>query len=302
MLCSAPVGNCYKRRRGMKIQRNPKPRTEQTQPEPLGVREAALAWTTPQIPFRLLGPKGLCDACEALEKRFESISGKEFLQSIDRARLFNRPVFSEEPATRRRKANALDSLIVTRPQGAKEDWRYAGLLRKLKKLREAELRWLLIARWLEAEGICRAEEFLSGEMLDRLLKRASKARLQASPRDIQLARLVRIWLPYFQRLRDDLEEVRKKRRRPVEALLQMGYIQTAIESTLGRKSAVQATISWLAFRNADNGMNERTLENAYSRVEVAKREADAKFFKSLPPYPRGEVHPFEYHNFLHLIS
>jgi len=250
-----------------------------------------------------LQPTEVFNFCEAQEKRFEAINGNQFLESLDRMRLFEGPTFIEEPVSRARRGHDF-GLLITRPQGAKTDWRYEELVKKLKNIHAPDLRWLLIARWLEGEGICRAEEFLPKEVLNRLLDRAKAARLPVSPTDLQYARLIRIWLPYFGRLLQDLKATQKDRRNPKEALVRMGYTRESVESAVGKKSELQAVISWLAVRKAEDNtseINEHSLEKAYSRVKVAKDKADAKFDRWLLRHPH-QVEPWEYPNFLHLIS
>jgi hypothetical protein len=272
-------------------------------------RDLALAWVT--LPrdmssrqFGKLPPAETFKACEAQERRFEAINGKQFLESLDRMRLFEGPVFSEGPESRARKAHEF-GLLITLPRGSKSDCRYTPLVRKLKKLQETDLRWLLIARWLEGEGVSKAEEFLPKEILERLLKRAKKARLRVSASDLQMTRLIRIWLPYFARLLDDRDKLLKKRRGVIEALKElskMGYLESAADSIVGKREPVPAVITWLALsREGTCPANERTLQNAYSRVEAARRRADAKFDKWILEHPH-QIDPWEYHNFLHLIS
>jgi hypothetical protein len=267
-------------------------------------RDVALAWATWPWgilrEFEKLQPTDMFKACEVQENRFKAITGKQFLESLDRMRLFGGLVFSEGSRNRARNAHEF-GLLITPRRGSKSESRYTGLVRKLKILQETDLRWLLIARWLESEGVCKAEEFLPKEIVERLLTRAKKARLHVSPTDLQLARLVRIWLPYFERLLDDRGKLLKKRRGVAVAmkeLLGMGYVEDAVDSTVGKREPVQAVIAWLSSREAGN---DRTLQNAYSRVEAASRRADAKFDKWILDHPHP-IDPWEYHNFLHLIS
>lgn len=256
-----------------------------------------------------LKPNELFESCKSQERKFQSINGHEFLQSLDRMLLFGGPVFSNGRASQKKNGYPFD-ITITRPRVAQSEWRYAALLRALKKLQETDLRWLLIARWLESECICQAEAFLPKEVLERLLKAASKTRMPASPTDLQQARLIGIWLPYFRRLLADEKTARNSHLGRVGALLKKGYVQRAIESAIGRRSEIAATASWLALRDDDGSenenkrMKERTLVNAYTRVNVAKRKFDDKFMKGIKPHPRKlrEILPFEYHNFLHLIS
>ena len=296
----------------MKAKRNVKIGDKRDHP---GSREAALAWVSfPSVPFGQLKtqPAEIFKLCEAQEKRFETINGNQFLERLDRIRLFGGPVFSEEPQSRTGKAHEF-GLLITRPQSSKPEWRYTELVKKLKRLQDAELRWLLIARWAESEGICKAEEFLPKETLKRLLKRAKNARLNAqlkvSPGDLRLARLIRIWLPYFERLLHDRAGLLKKRRGmgvAMKELLGLGYVESAVDSTIGKREPDQAVISWLTLRKKYDG-KDHTLQVAYSRVEAAKRKADAKFNDELAHKQHGnrhlhEIDASEFHNFLHLIS
>jgi hypothetical protein len=267
-------------------------------------------WITLPSPaqFWKLPPAEIFKACKVQERRFEAINGKQFLESLDRMRLFEAPVFSEEPESRARKAHEF-RLLITRPQGSQPDWRYTELVKELKKLQDAELRWLLIARWVESEGICKAEELLPKETLGRLLKRAKNGRLKVTPGDLRLARLIRIWLPYFERLLHDRAGLLKKRRGmgvAMKELSGLGYVENAVVSTIGKRESVQAVISWLTLREAYNA-KDHTLQVAYSRVEAAKRKADSKFNDGLAHKQHGKRHlhqidAFEFHNFLHLIS
>jgi hypothetical protein len=299
----------------MPVPRNPSSRAQRRRLEPFGPRSAAEAWWSPNIDyffFLRLEPNELFQSCENQEQRFKSIDGKEFLQSLDRMLLFGRPIFSDGPTGRKKSGYPLD-IRITRPRGAESEWRYAALLKTLKKLDEMDLRWLLIARWLESEGICQAEEFLPGEILERLLETASKTRMQVSPTDLEQARLVGIWLQYFRKLLADAKKARNAHQ-GIDALVKMGYVRSAVESTLGRKSEIQATASWLALRDDDalghekKRRQERTLVNACTRINVAKNKFDDKFFKraikALNRHPPeiDEIDPSEYNNFLRSIS
>lgn len=281
------------------------PRTHSSQNNAAS-RHAAFAWIT--LPWGIwreyekLNPTDLFKACEVQENRFKTINGKQFLDSLDRMRLFEGPVFSEESESRARKAHEF-GLLITPPRSAKADWRYTELVRKLKNLHQPDLRWLLIARWLESEGVCKAEEFLPKDTLKRFLKRAKKERLEVFASDLQIARLVRIWIPYFERLLHNRKELRKKRRGVVTSkdLLEMGYLESAVEATYGKQEPVPAIITWLTLREEKYPAKEGTLRSAYSRVEIAEREAETRFDKLLSRHPR-QIDPWEYHNFLQLIS
>lgn len=288
----------------MQVRHNRSPRDQQVQLKPLGPRSAARAWMSPYINSYQLKPNELFLVCENMERMFKAIDGKEFLHSLDRTLLFGEPVFKDGPASRKKNGYPLD-VTITQPRGAESEWRYGALLKTLKRLDEADLRWLLIAKWLETEGICEAEAFLPREILERLLTRASKTRLQISPTDLQQARLIRIWLPYFKKLMSDAEKLGKIHRGPVSTLIKMGYIPTAIDSIFNRRSAVPATINWLVSREETASANkkpknERTMEVAYSRVEASKQKFDMKVLKRIKPH-QPDVDP-RHHNFLYLIS
>jgi hypothetical protein len=229
-------------------------------------------------------PRDLFAACEAREQKIAMYSTKEFLQALDRIFLFTFPLFDDKPGNWANSHYPLQ-FTIARPEDAKGSnaaWRYTELLRHLKNLDETELRWLLIARWLYDAGVCEPEEFLPKEVFLRMLKRIAKKRMQISPSDLSLWQLVKVWWPYFENLLNDLHRLPKTRRWPGNSLLKIGYREDAIALAIGKRSTVQVTTSWLALRNgleATKGMNARTLENAYSRVDVAFKNSESAFQK-----------------------
>jgi hypothetical protein len=233
-------------------------------------------------------PSDLFTACNAQEQEVEKFTGKEVIQSMDRFQLFCFPLFEDEPCDPDNSGYPL-RFVIARPKGNKDSkagWRYTELLRQLKKLDETELRWLLIARWLVAEGVCIPEDFLPMGVLQRVYKRwrervmsISPRAMHISPRDLYVWRLIKVWLPYFENLLTDFRKARKTKLGSFGALLKKGYRRDAIESALAKRSAVPATVSWLALREereSRKGMTERTLQNAFSRVEVAMRKAESE--------------------------
>jgi hypothetical protein len=218
----------------------------------------------------LRDPRELFKACMDREQLLERTGIKAILRSIDRFFLFDFPLFEDKPGDFANGGYPLQ-FTITRPEDAKgpnAEWRYTELLRHLKKLHERELRWLLIARWLDEEDVCEPEEFFPERMLEQMLKRHNAQMMCTSPADLFHSYLVRIWHPYFSNLLADLRGLPKNYRRGREALVKRGYEPLAVEYALGLRSAVRATVGWL---DEVRGKGEaRTLENAYSRVKVLR--------------------------------
>jgi hypothetical protein len=245
---------------------------------------AVFSWNITEIGPGPWEPSDLFAACRAEEQKFEKVSGKEFLLSRDKIFLFGFPLFCDEPGDFANDSYPLQ-FTIARPKDAKGlnvGWRYTELLRYLRKLDDTELRWLLIARWLDEERICDPEDFLPKGVLQRMVKRLSKRRMRVAPTDWFLWKRVMVWRPYFESLLADRHKLGKINRGREEALLKKGYRRDAIELALGRHSAVQATTSWLEQREgfgAKKRLTARTLENAYSRVQVAIQNTASDFQK-----------------------
>ncbi len=229
-------------------------------------------------------PPDIFAKCEAREHQIGKFSTKEVLQAGDRLYLFTFPLFSDKPGDWSNDAYPLQ-FTIPQPKGAKgsnDGWRYTELLRHLKKIDETEMRWLLIARWLYDAGVCEPEEFLPEGVLQRILKRLSKRRMQISPSDLSRWQLVTIWRPYFENLLLARKKLPRTNRGPRNSLLELGYSEDAIDLASGKRSAVQITTSWLELRkgmNVRKRMTARTLENAYSRVEMAFKNSESAFQK-----------------------
>lgn len=235
--------------------------------------------------------KDLFADCTSKQKKLEEISPKNLIQQVLKDYLFeHHPLFvgqffgrHEHWVKRLAERYPYDFSIIRRREAkvSEPEWRYAQIKEYVKKLGEVELRLLLVARWLKQEGVCEPEEFLPKKVLHSLLTNYREKEKISMPRDLLYFRLVRIWLPYFERLLTKLRTVEKTNRGDKATLVMQGFDEMAVDAAFGRKSAVQAAVSWLAFYK---GIDARTLENAYSRILSRTR-------KTAPT-------PHQRHNFL----
>ena len=183
---------------------------------------------------------------------------------------FSRPGEGVCPLNQRNEIEWVITIGLPKGKMGSRAWRYKQLLHDLRTLSDRELRWVLIARWLQEEGVCGPQEFLPPEVLERILKKLIRdpRKPRVSFRDTYYLWLVRIWIPYFERLLRDRDGI-QTRRNPQEKLIPKGYSQDTIEATLGKHSAVQCVVSWLEQRKH---IDARTLDNAYSRGQVKLRK------------------------------
>jgi hypothetical protein len=262
-----------------KSKRSVQPRKSRNDSETRVTQWDSFELPTGSVQTYALSPSELFEECTANERRISKSNVMHLLDRLARFYLFDRPLFGQGSDW----TNDGYPLLFTirKPKivkTSKSDWRYAELLRHLKNLDDPELRWILIARWLNVEAVCDPEDFLPASMFRRMLKKTRAAKIRLSSTDVYLWRLVRIWLPYFEYLLADLNRAPRSHRGPKEALVKGGYLEDAVEWSLQKRSAVQAVTSWLEQRNTPKGskqLSARTLENAYSRVMVAMRKADS---------------------------
>ena len=155
-----------------------------------------------------------------------------------------------------------------------------GVVHYLKKLPTVELRLLLVARWLRDNGVCEPEEILPAGVVKYLIKVFKKER-GISFTDIYYAKLIKNWLPYFERLLEDRPQVSGTSHLGLtQWLIKQGHDRSAVECAMGSKrnkrSALSIGCEWLVRREdirdikaeADAG----TLRNAYSRVYGKPRQ------------------------------
>jgi hypothetical protein len=134
-------------------------------------------------------------------------------------------------------------------------------LRQLRKMPHMELRWLLIARWLQQERVCEPKAFLPTQILKRLVKSFGK-RSSWSPETLHHRALINCWLPYFVKLLHDVRKAPKTNRGESQWLKKLGYNSDAIKCAFGKRSAVPATADWVEKRTK---IDSRTLQNDYSK-------------------------------------
>jgi len=142
------------------------------------------------------------------------------------------------------------------------EWRRTQVTEYLAKLKDVDLRLLLIARWLGEEGVCAAEDVLPKDVLDSLVVRFRRAR-RISPTTLSHNALVRNWLPYFELLRADLQSKKHLRRRR-EEVAKLGHESGAVEWVSRKRSTIEAIFGWLGKRK---NIDPRNLRNAYSRMQ-----------------------------------
>jgi len=221
------------------------------------------------VPERL-PPKKLFEACLEEEKTIETTLFRERVDLLLRHVLFLHPLFESSPLAgykpfekiaQERYPFNFSIAPPVRLHVSEREWRYRKLLEYLEKQRDTDLRWLLIARWLQQEEISGPEQFLPAGVLRRLVKRFQKHLPTISPTDLLHAARVKLWLPYFERLRADYNA--KKPHNPGLILGGVGYDAEAIEAITRTQSNDWAACKWLGKRKNINPYN---LRNAYSRV------------------------------------
>lgn len=226
----------------------------------------------------------LNSSCESHEKTIEARPYGERVRGLLKHRLFSTPLFWSEPLGSYKpfeKAMYQDrfpfDFSIAAPlqlRFSELEWRYRELVRQLKKLPDMDLRWLLIARWLQQEGICSPEIFLPTQILRRLVKSFGK-KSPLSPEVLHHWALINCWLPYFEELFRDLREAPKTNRGEKLWLTKLGYNSEAIECALGKRSAVPAAADWVEKRTR---IDSRTLQNDYSKSgSNATRKRSARY-------------------------
>ena len=223
-------------------------------------------------------PAQLFTMLSVAEKAANHSSLVPFKNAITKTLLFRKPLFEAAPVINLCSPlpAGIDLAIRTQLwQGQK----YRKILTYLAQSRVREGRLLVIAGWLEGEGVCQAEDILGEERFHRLVKKTCG---RISDADFRRADQVRTWLPYFSRLLQDLRGQNSAK------LVELGYRHEAVLSCRGKRSAVEAACDWLASRPGCEGIDAPTFRNAYSRIYGPKRRrspatarsgAPAKFHK-----------------------
>jgi hypothetical protein len=146
-----------------------------------------------------------------------------------------------------------------------EAGKYRRILDGFRTQTERKGRLFLLARWLSLEKVCEPEGIIGIDVLRRMAKKAFRG---LSPTDFHHADRVRAWLPYFERLVDDL----RLRNQVVSEVVRLGYEEAAVLAANRKRGAVPAACEWLADRHTSSRkVDAPTLRNAYSRVYGPKR-------------------------------
>jgi len=219
--------------------------------------------------------------CTDLEVKLEKMDIRELLSSSAWFSLFEIPLFTSnssgdcDTSDEQRFHGYPFSFSITGPDSkvSQPDWRYQELLRMLKQFDDAELRWLLVARWLHEEEVCEPDEFLHPTILQHLIKKYLAQTAKFSTTDCRNWCLIRTWALYFSPLQDAARKIPKMTRRRKELLAGLGFDEGAVHYISVTRSLVGAIASWLEDRGKGDA---RTLENAYSRGESYLRKVKPK--------------------------
>jgi hypothetical protein len=207
--------------------------------------------------------------CLAKEQKISVIGVNARLTEILKEKLLTRPLFVDsiageyEPLRRKIEARYPYDFSIIKPKHLacpEAEWRREQISERLKRFSRVEFRLLLIARWLAEAGICNAEDVLQKSVLDSLIDKFKKTR-GISPTVVYHTRLIKNWVPYFDRLWTDFE-TRKKLNRVREELVKLGHDPKAVAVT-NRRSRLEAIYKWLGDRK---GITPANLRNSYSHM------------------------------------
>ena len=191
-------------------------------------------------------------SCKRREGDLQKVDIDQVRHEIAKAHIF-RPIFEAVPQVR----NETEKLLLA---GIK----YQILMAQLEKAPNRLERWILLARWLWQENVCEPVDFLPKEAkLDSLLTKPWKGTRGDDPLYVSL---VDIWLPYFETLMNDIKDLKGRKRRLFEGLVNNGYDQDAVRTALTKRSAVEAVYSWLHIRRK---VSPETFRNAYARTRAS---------------------------------
>jgi hypothetical protein len=157
-------------------------------------------------------------------------------------------------------------------QGAK----YDVVLELLRKALSSEARLMILAWWLKQEGVCEPHQFLPRETVKKLCAEGRKRLKGMSFQDLRYFYLIRIWLPYFERLLNDLRELSGDPEAR-DRLAKAGYRVEAVECAIGRREPVPAVCEWVShrlIRSPRKEIDARTLQNAYTRFQGRTEKPD----------------------------
>ena len=192
-----------------------------------------------------ISPKELCRRLRGQEEQLSEDAFKWLQAQFANQRFFSYPLFDPSPDVSDESRESLSDTGV----------KYNFLLLWLRNCRTSEERLFILATWLHLEGICQPEDLL-GKNFSRYRRKALRgSRGRLSFTDLRQAFIVNNWEPYFERLllvqRTGLDPRR------------LGFDEPAIQSALGKRSAIAAACEYVYSRL---GVDPPALANAYSRV------------------------------------
>ena len=152
---------------------------------------------------------------------------------------------------------------------------YLSLVQTLKKAKNKDELWFLIALWLKQEAIREPEDSLPPATYKRLTREVRERLRGISFTDMQYFELVLCWEPYFSKLLEDCKRLRYHSANLEKELTALGYVPKSVELILLKRwrSAVEVSFEWLADRGVIRSKNAEadpisTLRNAYSRIKA----------------------------------
>lgn len=153
--------------------------------------------------------------------------------------------------------------------------KYLTLTHILKKTKNRDELWFLLALWLKQEAIREPEDFLPPAIYKRLTREARQRLQGISFTDMWYFELIRCWEPYFVRLLKDRKGFRPNTPIVEKELCDLGYEPKSVKLIMQKRwrSAVELACAWLADREVIPLKNEgqdpvSTLRNAYSRIKA----------------------------------
>jgi hypothetical protein len=135
--------------------------------------------------------------------------------------------------------------------------KYRWILDLLRNAKNPRDKLFVLAWWLKQENICEPAEILG---IDELRRLASRYFGFMSAPEFQYASAVNAWVPYFQRLLQDLRFTGSSSK-----LVQQGYEPSAVDAALRKRKPASAACEWLA-RRSGSMVEAPSFANAYSRT------------------------------------
>jgi hypothetical protein len=202
-----------------------------------------------------ISPKELWTRLRHQEEQLSEDAFRRLQTRFANQRFFSYPLFDPPGAS-------FESRELLSDPGVK----YSFLLRLLGNCQTSEKQLFILATWLHLEGICQPEDLL-GEDFSRYRRKALRgSRGRLSITDLRQAFVVNIWEPYFEQLlRAQCNGLDLRR---------LGFDKPAIQSAVGKRSAVAAACEYVCSRL---GVDAPALANAHSRVFSRVKKRNSRF-------------------------